>query len=118
MPERASVNPGKLSYASANMPGIVAGETLRCGLTRRSLRTRRGAGGRRYHDTKISPSETERRNPTSITSFRARRPSLVCEMSAISRHFERAPILYALETDWPVEAGGFEPPHLNFRISI
>jgi hypothetical protein len=33
-----------------------------------------------------------------------------CERNAaISRHFERDPILYALETDWPVGAGGFEP---------
>src|SRR6476659_9496801 len=26
-------------------------------------------------------------------------------------HFERDPIAYALETDWPVGAGGFEPLH-------
>jgi hypothetical protein len=31
--------------------------------------------------------------------------------AAISRHFERDPIPYALETDWPVGAGGFEPLH-------
>ena len=36
--------------------------------------------------------------------------------AAISRHFERDPIPYALETDWPLEAGGFEP--LHFRIGI
>jgi hypothetical protein len=28
----------------------------------------------------------------------------------------RDPIQYALETDWPLEAGGFEP--LHFRIGI
>jgi hypothetical protein len=31
--------------------------------------------------------------------------------AAISRHFERDPISYALETDWPVGAGGLEPLH-------
>ena len=36
--------------------------------------------------------------------------------AAISRHFERDPIPYALETDWPVGAGGFEPLHLRIRI--
>ena len=36
----------------------------------------------------------------------------LCE--ANSRHFERDPIPYALETDWPVGAAGFEP--LRFRI--
>ena len=35
---------------------------------------------------------------------------------SISWHFERDPIPYALETDLPVEGGGFEPPH--FRIGI
>ena len=33
--------------------------------------------------------------------------------SAISWHFERDPIPYALETDWPVGAAGFEPLHLE-----
>ena len=33
-------------------------------------------------------------------------------MSAISRRFERAPIPYALETDCPLGAAGFEPLHL------
>jgi hypothetical protein len=28
-------------------------------------------------------------------------------------HFERDPIPYALETDWPVGAAGFEPVHPN-----
>jgi hypothetical protein len=32
------------------------------------------------------------------------------------REFERYPIPYALETDWPVEAAGFEP--LHFKIGI
>jgi hypothetical protein len=36
--------------------------------------------------------------------------------AAISRHFERDPIPYALETDWPLGAAGFEP--LHFRIGI
>jgi hypothetical protein len=30
-------------------------------------------------------------------------------------HFERDPIPYALETDWPLEAAGFEPLHLEIR---
>jgi hypothetical protein len=37
-------------------------------------------------------------------------------LQPISRHFERDPISYALETDWPVGAAGFEP--LHFRIEI
>jgi hypothetical protein len=36
--------------------------------------------------------------------------------AAISWHFERDSIPYALETDWPVEAPGLEP--LHFRIEI
>ena len=36
--------------------------------------------------------------------------------ATISRHFERDPIPYALETDWPVEAAGFEPLHLRIGI--
>ena len=44
------------------------------------------------------------------------RPSVVCKMSAISRRFERDLIPYALETDWPVGAAGFEPLHLEIRI--
>src|SRR5262249_14606397 len=35
--------------------------------------------------------------------------------AAISWHFEREPIPYALETDWPVGAGGFEPLHLEIE---
>ena len=35
--------------------------------------------------------------------------------AAISRHVERDPIPYALETDWPVGAAGFEPLHLEIR---
>jgi hypothetical protein len=35
--------------------------------------------------------------------------------AAISRHFERDPIPYALDSDWPVEAGGFEPLHFGIR---
>jgi hypothetical protein len=33
----------------------------------------------------------------------------------LSWHFERDPIPYALETDWPVGAAGFEPLHLEIR---
>ncbi len=29
-------------------------------------------------------------------------------MAATAQHFERDPISYALETDWPVGAAGFE----------
>jgi hypothetical protein len=35
--------------------------------------------------------------------------------AAISRHFERDPIPYALETDWLAEAEGFEPLHFGIR---
>src|SRR6476620_3137087 len=35
--------------------------------------------------------------------------------AAISRHFERDPIPYALETDWLAGAGGFEPLHFGIR---
>ncbi len=35
---------------------------------------------------------------------------------ALSRHFERDPIPYALETDWPVGAAGFEPLHSGIEI--
>ncbi len=38
------------------------------------------------------------------------------ENAAISRHFERDPIPYALETDWPVGAAGFEPLHIRIEI--
>ena len=55
-------------------------------------------------------------NPTSVASFRRRRPSPYERNAAISRHFERDPIPYVLETDWPVEAAGFE--HLHSRIGI
>src|ERR1700716_2296639 len=33
-----------------------------------------------------------------------------------ARHFERYPIPYALETDWPVGAAGFEPLHAGIEI--
>jgi hypothetical protein len=36
--------------------------------------------------------------------------------AAISWHFERNPIPYALETDWPVGAAGFEPLHSRMGI--
>ena len=37
--------------------------------------------------------------------------------TAISRHFERGPLWYALETDWLAEAGGFERLHLRIGIA-
>ena len=37
--------------------------------------------------------------------------------AAISRHFERDPIPYALETDWPVGAGGFRTSAFQNRNS-
>src|SRR6476469_1174145 len=51
-------------------------------------------------------------NPAAIASFRRRRPDPYERNAAMSWHFERDPIPYALETDWPVGAGGFEPLHL------
>ncbi len=33
----------------------------------------------------------------------------------IRQHFERDPIPYALDTDWPVGAAGFEPLHVEIR---
>ena len=54
-------------------------------------------------------------NPTSVASFRRRRPSPYERNAAISRHFERDPISHALETDWPVGAAGFEPLHLEIE---
>ncbi len=32
-------------------------------------------------------------------------------------HFERDPIPYALETDWPVGAAGFEPLHIESEFA-
>ena len=53
-------------------------------------------------------------NPASVASFRRRRPGPYERNAAISRHFERDPIPYALETDWPVGAEGFETSHHEF----
>jgi hypothetical protein len=36
--------------------------------------------------------------------------------AAISWHFKRDPIPYALETDWPLGVAGFEPLHLRIGI--
>ena len=44
------------------------------------------------------------------------RVAIMQRNATISRHFERDPIPYALETDWPVEAAGFEPLHLRIGI--
>jgi hypothetical protein len=40
------------------------------------------------------------------------------QFAAISWHFERDPIPYALETDWPVGAAGFEPLHLDLQVPV
>ena len=56
------------------------------------------------------------KNPAPVASFRRRRPDPYERNAAISWHFERDPIPYALETDWPVEAGGFEPLHFGIRF--
>jgi hypothetical protein len=50
------------------------------------------------------------------TGFRRRRPDPYGRNAAISWHFERGPIPYALVTDWPVGAAGFEPLHLRIGI--
>jgi hypothetical protein len=39
------------------------------------------------------------------------------EIPAISQHFEHSPLRHALETDWLVEAGGFERLHLRIGIA-
>jgi hypothetical protein len=59
-------------------------------------------------DTEMSPSETGHCNLTSAANFRIRRRGPYARNAAI----ERDPIPYALETVWPVGAGGFEPLHL------
>ena len=72
-------------------------------------------GGKTRHQN--IARETGHPNPASIANFRTQRPSGMREMSAISRHFERDPIPYALETDWPVGAAGFEPLHLRSEFA-
>ena len=37
--------------------------------------------------------------------------------ASISWHFERDSIPYALETDWPVGAAGFEPLHIESEFA-
>src|SRR5258708_15843315 len=37
--------------------------------------------------------------------------------AVISWHFKRDPIPYALETDWPAGAAGFEPLHLGLQLA-
>jgi hypothetical protein len=51
----------------------------------------------RRHQTRLRDRHW---NPTSVASFRRRRPSPYERNAAISRHFERDSIPYALETDW------------------
>ncbi len=46
-----------------------------------------------------------------------RAPDPAAGASTISRHFERDPIPYALETDWPVGAAGFEPLHIESEFA-
>jgi hypothetical protein len=66
---------------------------------------------RAAHDT-LQPHQT---GVAKHDFFRRRRPSPYERNAAISWHFERDPIPYALETDWPVGAAGFEPLHLEIR---
>ena len=74
---------------------------------------------RRRHQKR--PAETGGRNGASIARpspvSRSRRPGPYERNAAISRHFERDPIPYALETDWPVGAAGFEPLHLGLQLA-
>jgi hypothetical protein len=53
---------------------------------------------------------------TSTPVFARRRPDPYGRNAAISWHFERDPIPYALETDWPVGTAGLET--LHFRIGV
>jgi hypothetical protein len=46
-------------------------------------------------------------------SVSARGDDILIEETPISRHFERDPIPYALETDWPVGAARFEPLYIE-----
>src|SRR5258705_12790019 len=41
----------------------------------------------------------------------------LCAKCRLSWHFERDPIPYALETDWPAGAAGFEPLHLGLQLA-
>ena len=59
----------------------------------------------------FGPSETGHWNSTSVASRRGP----YGRNGALSRHFERDPIPYALETDWPAGAAGFEPLHREIR---
>jgi hypothetical protein len=43
-----------------------------------------------------------------VASFRTRRRGPYGRNGATSRHFERDPLQYALETDWLTGAAGFE----------
>jgi hypothetical protein len=50
-----------------------------------------------------------------VRFFRTRRRGPYVRNAGISRHLERDPIPYALETDCPRGAAGFETPHLQIR---
>src|SRR6476659_8876918 len=69
----------------------------------------------RAHHANLEAEITQR--PQRVLGVdRARLP--YARSAAISRHFERDPIPYALETDWPVGAAGFEPLHLEIRSAV
>ena len=68
----------------------------------RASRAVPSGGPRRVFQHVIPPSPTPKRSTAPAAH-------------AISRHFERDPIPYALETDWPVGAAGFEPLHLDWN---
>jgi len=64
------------------------------------------------------PLRDSNRKPTFVASFRTPRLNAYLRNAAISRRFERDPIPYALETDCPLEAAGFEPPHQEFVFPL
>jgi hypothetical protein len=45
--------------------------------------------------------------------YAGRHPSI--PVNSVAEFVAREPIQYALETDWPVGAAGFEPLHLEIR---
>jgi hypothetical protein len=85
----------------------------------------RRAGSGLSQDQRSIKNETPKKalgdrqwNLASVASFRRRRPGPYQRNDAISRHFERDPIPYALETDWPVGAVGLEPLHCEVSDRI
>jgi hypothetical protein len=57
-------------------------------------------------------SRPNRPHPASAGQFPHAETRSFWRNGAIMRHFERDAIPYALETDWPLGAEGFEPLHL------